>query len=404
MPALEPLNDSRMNDDASGHICEQDQTADLPFKPGLHQYHYSISRVENVLKYYYRLCNYGCMLKYIILMVYRRLSVLSSVIVFLCIVPGIAHAAIYMLQGDESVIGQTSKITAEYNDTLLDIGRRNGFGYQDLKILNPGIDTWIPGEGKEIALPGQFILPNAPQTGIVLNVPEMRLYYFPKEKVDGKRQVITYPLGIGREGWHTPYMQTRIVQKKEKPSWYPPESIRQEHEEKGDPLPEVVGPGPANPLGDYAMKLESRGHGAYLIHGTNKPYGVGMRVSHGCIRLYPEDIADLFQRVQVGTPVNIINQPYKIGELDGIIYLEVHPYLDEDSNLFRQNSLTEVVKYIIATTKENQYEIDWKLVKQVVDEAKGIPVPIGLHKPGIQAVAGQGTVPVPAETGAGITE
>ena len=349
-----------------------------------------------MLKLTYKLYNYISMLKYIISVFYRRYIFLFGVLCTAYGLPAPGFAGIYTLKGNESVIGQNSKILAEYNDTLLDIGRRNGFGYHDLKLLNPEIDTWMPGEGREITLPGQFILPNVPHAGIVLNIPEMRLYYFPKDTVDGKKQVVTYPLGVGREGWHTPYMQTRVIQKRERPRWYPPKSIRQEHEEMGDPLPEIVEPGPENPLGDHALKLESRGQGSYLIHGTNKPYGVGMRVSHGCIRLYPEDIADLFQRVQVGTPVNIINQPYKIGELDGIIYLEVHPYLDEDSNKYRQNSLTEVVKYVIATTQENRYEIDWKLVKQVVAEAKGIPVPIGLHKPEIQASVHEGGTPAQA--------
>jgi L,D-transpeptidase ErfK/SrfK len=291
-------------------------------------------------------------------------------------------ADIYDLKGTDSVIGQLNSTRAEFGETLLDIGRKNGFGYRDLKILNPDIDTWIPGENREIILPGQFIIPNVPRQGIVLNIPEMRLYYFPETKAGLVKQVITYPLGIGREGWSTPYMKTQIVQKTKSPSWYPPESIRKEHEEMGDPLPKIVKPGPGNPLGDYAMRLGARD---YLIHGTNKPFGVGMRVSHGCIRLYPEDIEDLFQRVSVGTPVNIINQPYKIGELDGVIYLEVHPHLDEDNERFTQNSLTEVVKYIIATTEENRYEIDWDLVKKIVAEAQGVPVAIGIHTPGLQA-------------------
>ncbi len=310
-----------------------------------------------------------------------------------------AHATIYTLKGDDSVFGQVSTVTAQFNDTLLDIGRSNGFGLQDLKLFNPGIDTWMPGEGQAIQLPGQFILPNVPPVGIVLNIPEMRLYYFPDVKKGEERQVITYPLGIGREGWSTPYTKTSIIHKQKDPAWYPPESIRKEHAEKGDPLPKMVPAGPDNPLGAYAMRM---GLGAYLIHGTNKPFGVGMRVSHGCIRLYPEDIEDLFARVKVGTPVNIINQPYKIGVLDGVIYLEVHPYLDEDGHRFAQNSLTEVVKYIIETTKENQYEIDWDLVKKVVDESTGVPVAIGLHLPDappapVSTVA-DNTTPAPAVT------
>jgi len=299
------------------------------------------------------------------------------------VLPGWASAQVFYLKGNESVVGELKSVRAEFNDTLLDVGRKNGFGYEDLKLINPDVDTWMPGEGREIRLPGQFVIPNVPREGLVLNIPEMRLYYFPKDK---QGEVITYPLGVGREGWATPYLRTSIVQKKENPAWYPPESIRKEHEEKGDPLPKIVKAGPDNPLGAFALRLGMRD---YLIHGTNKPWGVGMRVSHGCIRLFPEDIADLFQRVDIGTPVNIINQPYKVGELDGVIYLEVHPHLDEDNNHFEQNSLTEVVKYIIATTEENRYKIDWNLVKTVVNESKGIPVAIGFNFPpaDVQAAA-----------------
>ena len=146
-------------------------------------------------------------------------------------------------------------------------------------------------------VPSQFVLPVAPRDGIVLNVPEMRLYYYLPKKKNQPREVITYPLGVGREGWNTPYITTNIVEKKASPNWYPP-------------LPEIVKAGPDNPLGDFAMRLGQRD---YLIHGTNKPYGVGMRVSHGCIRLFPEDIEALFEKVALKTPVRIINQPYKIG-------------------------------------------------------------------------------------------
>ena len=313
-----------------------------------------------------------------------------KVVLFSALVPAFVFssnvfAAVYTLKGNDTVIGKIETTQAKFTDTLLDIGRRYGFGYEDMKLVNPGIDTWMPGEGQKILLPGEFILPNVPKVGIVLNIPEMRLYYFPESKPGEPKKVITYPLGVGREGWTTPYAKTTIVEKKEHPAWYPPESIRQEHAEKGDVLPKIVPAGPDNPLGDYAMRL---GLGSYLIHGTNKPFGVGMRVSHGCIRLYPENIKDLFSRVKIGTPVNIINQPYKIGELDGVIYLEVHPHLDEDNEHFSQNSLTEVVKYIIDTTEENHYKIDWNLVKQVVADSKGIPVPIGFQIPELQASAG----------------
>jgi len=295
-----------------------------------------------------------------------------------------AMATVYVLPEQGSLVGEKSNARVDFNDTLLDIGKDYDFGLQELKLSNPGVDTWLPGEGREIILPSEFILPNAPRVGIVLNIPEMRLYYFPEKKPGEEPQVITYPLGIGREGWSTPYMKTRIIQKKEHPAWVPPESIRQEHEERGDPLPKVVPPGPDNPMGDYALKLAG---GDYSIHGTNKAFGMGMRVSHGCIRLYPEDIADLFHRVKVNTPVNIINQPYKVGERNGVIFLEVHPHLDEDHVHFSQNSITEVVKYIIEVTDENRYKIDWELVRKVVEESTGMPVAIGMNIPEVPPAA-----------------
>jgi L,D-transpeptidase ErfK/SrfK len=316
-----------------------------------------------------------------------RLTVIAGLLASL----PVAAATTHTLYNDrDTVVGWLSTARAESSDTLLDIGRAHGFGYHDLKLLNPDVDTWLPGEGQKILLPAQFILPNVPRQGIVLNIPEMRLYFFPERKRGEPVEVITYPLGVGREGWSTPYVKTRVTEKKVRPAWHPPESIREEHAAMGKPLPKRVEPGPENPLGEYALKL---GLPAYLIHGTNKPYGVGMRVSHGCIRLYPEDIEDLFQRVKVGTPVNIINQPYKIGELDGVIYLEVHPHLVEDTEYFEQNSLTEVVKYVVAVTEEQQYEIDWSLVKQVVEESRGIPVAIGMHTPVMQVSAGQDILP-----------
>ena len=308
------------------------------------------------------------------------LYIIVSICLVLCSRSAVATA--YTLNGNASVFGGVDTVLADFNDTLLDIGKNYGFGLQEIKLANPGVDTWLPGEGREIVLPSEFILPNAPRVGIVLNIPEMRLYYFPETKAGEDQQVITYPLGIGREGWATPYTKTRIVQKKVRPTWYPPESIRKEHEESGDPLPKMVPPGPDNPMGEYALKLAV---GDYSIHGTNKAFGMGMRVSHGCIRLYPEDIADLFHRVNINTPVNIINQPYKVGERDGVIYLEVHPHLDEDHEHFSRNNITEVVKYIIEVTDASRYKIDWDRVRKVVDESTGMPVAIGMIIPATPA-------------------
>ena len=308
-----------------------------------------------------------------------------------------AHATSYELKDStDSIIGKLDSTVVGREYTLLDIAREYGFGYQDLKLLNPEIDIWMPKDGEVVQLPSRFILPNVPREGVVLNIPEMRLYYFPPHKQGEPVEVYTYPLGVGREGWDTPYKKTRIVGKKKHPDWRPPKSILKEHEDAGDPLPKVVKAGPDNPLGDYALRL---GLPAYLIHGTNKPWGIGMRVSHGCIRLYPEDIAELFQKVKVGTPVNIINKPYKIGGADGVLYLEAHPPLttatrDEYGDIIesvdeygepinRDNdygtvNFTQVVEMIVASTDEDEYLIDWGMAKIVSSEAKGIPIAIGV--------------------------
>ena len=308
-----------------------------------------------------------------------------------------AHATSYELKDStDSIVGKLDSAVVGREHTLLDIAREYGFGYQDLKLLNPEIDTWMPNDGEVVQLPSRFILPNVPRKGVVLNIPEMRLYYFPPHKKGEPVEVITYPLGVGREGWATPYKKTRIVGKKKHPDWRPPKSILKEHADAGDPLPKVVKAGPDNPLGDYALRL---GLPAYLIHGTNKPWGIGMRVSHGCIRLYPEDIAELFHKVKVGTTVNIINNPYKIGGADGVLYLEAHPPLsrgtrDEDGNVvesvneygepinlandYGTVNFTQVVEMIVASTGEDEYLIDWGMAKIVSSEAKGIPVAIGI--------------------------
>ena len=302
--------------------------------------------------------------------------------------PAHLSANSYMLENpDDMLIGRLRSTRVKSKEDLLDIARRNGFGYQEIKLVNPWVDVWLPGEGQEIQLPSRFILPDAPRRGIVLNIPEMRLYYYPRTGKNKVQEVITHPLGIGRQGWSTPYIDTHIIEKKINPAWYPPESIRQEHEEAGDPLPKIVKAGPDNPLGAYAMRL---GLPQYLIHGTNNPYGVGMRVSHGCIRLYPEDIESLFNKVPLKTPVTIINQPYKVGIHNQVIYLEAHPFLDEDAN-GDANDLGFVAGMIKKITGDRQYEIDWPVARQTIIRQAGIPVPIGILIPNIaQLSSGSG--------------
>lgn len=303
--------------------------------------------------------------------------IILAVFCVIVLVPARATVSFTLKNPGDSMVGVLDKVYANHEDTLPRIARDNGLGFMEIKLANPGVDTWLPGQGAEIVLPTRYILPVTPKVGLVLNIPEMRLYYFPPQDGPEVSEVITHPIGVGRQGWATPYLNTRIIQKKTRPYWYPPESIRKEHAEKGDPLPKVVPPGPENPLGNYAMRL---GMPEYIIHGTNKPFGIGMRVSHGCIRLYPEDIKSLYQQVKLNTPVRIVNQPYKVGRFADKLYLEAHPYLEEDKEQF-EGTLTSVVDMLIDLTSEMGHQVDWDLVKSTIAESNGIPVEIGVVIP-----------------------
>ncbi len=282
------------------------------------------------------------------------------------------HALSFPLPPDGGdVVGETRVVTARYEDTFSDFARKYGVGYREMLAANPGVDPWLPGEGTRVVIPTRFILPPPPREGLILNLAELRLYYFPA----GEQRVITHPIGIGREGWETPLGSTRIIQKSRDPSWTPPDSIRKEYAERGIELPRVVEPGPDNPLGRFAMRLGMPG---YLIHGTDKPYGVGMRVSHGCIRLYPEDIESLFRQVPLGTKVRIIDQPYKAGWLDGVLYLEAHPLLEESArDPATAFNLTPVVEVVTTARGEIDLEPDWELIQKVARRQLGIPVAVG---------------------------
>lgn len=266
-----------------------------------------------------------------------------------------------------SVVGTTQVITAKYEDTFVKLARRYNLGFEELKQANPGVDPWLPGEGTQIVLPTQFVLPGAPREGVVINLPELRLYYYPADDPD---RVITHPVSIGRMEWQTPLGRAEIVAKAEKPAWYPPESIRQEHAEAGDFLPRVVPPGPDNPLGDHAMRLSIPG---YLIHGTNRPSGLGMRVTHGCIRMFPEDIEGLFGAVPIGTPVHIVNQPFKLAWGENGFYLEAHPPLEEErvDGAWAMTQLTRA--FVIATEEGQGTNFDWELAELAVERSRGVP-------------------------------
>ena len=272
-------------------------------------------------------------------------------------------------EGD-GVIGHLQGAVAASEDTLLDIGRRYNVGYEELTLANPGVDPWIPGDGTLVVIPSRYVLPDAPRTGIVLNLAEMRLYYFPDPLDAPRRRVITHPISIGQVGWSTPLGTTKIVAKVENPAWYPPASIRAEAEANGEPLPLMVPAGPDNPLGTHALAFEKKG---YLIHGTNKPFGLGMRVSHGCVRMYPEDIISLFQAVPVNTPVHVVNQPVKTGWRDGVLYVEAHPAAGE-LELGETPEAGDAMHQVVAmTSPEQSKHIRWEQVTAVVETLTGIP-------------------------------
>jgi len=228
----------------------------------------------------------------------------------------------------QTVIGEPQVVFATDNDTLSDLARAYGLGYDEIILANPDVDPWLPGPGTAILLPTQYVLPNVERKGVILNIATKRLFYFPDVAEGERQEVRTYPIGIGRIGWETPLGETTVVSKARDPHWWVPASVREEHAAEGNPLPRVVPPGPDNPLGNRVLKLDMPG---YLIHGTNMPYGVGMRVSHGCVRLYPENIEVLYELVGVGERVTIINEPYQFGERAGSLFFEAHAPLADDS-------------------------------------------------------------------------
>jgi L,D-transpeptidase ErfK/SrfK len=282
----------------------------------------------------------------------------------------------FELDENSDVVGELQVIVARHEDTFADIARAYDLGFDELEHANPGVDAWLPGTGTRIVLPTRFVLPDVPREGIVLNIGTKRLFYFPKPVAGQPRVVITHPVGIGREGWQTPLGTTKVVAKNKDPVWTVPASIRREHAAAGDPLPARVGPGPDNPLGAYAMRL---GFPGYLIHGTNKPDGIGMRVSHGCVQLFPEDIESLFAQVPVGTPVRIINEPQLLGWRGDNLYLEVHPALEDDRRDLDKRLDALIAKELGQTaqrTGTQQTRLDPVLFAATVREARGFPVPL----------------------------
>ncbi len=282
-----------------------------------------------------------------------------------------AWTAEFILEDErQSVVGQVQIVHSRWEDTLLDIARRHGIGYEEIRRANPGVDAWVPGEGTEILVPTRFVLPDVPRRGIVINLPEYRLYYFPERAAGEPQRVITHPVSIGRMDWDTPIGLHRITEMRRNPSWRPPASVRAEAARDGRQLPAVVPPGPDNPLGSRALRLTLP---SYLIHGTNRPEGVGMRVTHGCIRMYPEDVESLYELVNVGTDVRIINQPFKVGWNGEVMYLEAHPPLEEYAEEFAERSLTVLTEMVVRGTQELAAVVDWEGAEVIAGQARGVP-------------------------------
>ena len=275
----------------------------------------------------------------------------------------------------QAVVGVPQVVYTREEDTLSDLARTYGLGYDELLTANPDVDPWLPGDGTPVLLPTQFVLPDGPREGIVLNIAAKRLFYYPRVAAGQPPIVKTYPIGIGRVGWETPVGTTRVIAKAVDPHWYPPASVRREHAEKGDPLPGVVPPGPDNPLGNRVLQLDMPG---YLIHGTNQPYGVGMRVSHGCVRLYPEDIEFLFELVAIGETVRIVNEPYLIGRLGDELYFEAHAPLEDDT-LGMDERLDALLARVDEQASVHLRQSDKDHVRALASVASGIPARVRSH-------------------------
>jgi L,D-transpeptidase ErfK/SrfK len=292
----------------------------------------------------------------------------------------------------DDVIGVMQLTTSSKEDTLPDIARRFNIGYEEIVRANPGVDPWLPGADRTIVVPTQFILPDAPREGVVINIAAMRLFYFPPRKKDEPQVVYTHPIGIGRVGWATPQGATKILRRQKDPTWRPPLSVIKEHRENGEELPSVVGPGPDNPLGRHAFYL---GWPSYLIHGTNKPYGVGLRSSHGCIRLYPEDIAALFELVPVGTKVRVVNQPFVFGWNNGQLHLQAYDVLEDDPRDWKKAQKKLLSKSLASRIqkelKRRNEEVNWERVSQLAHAPRGIPVSISQPDASIEQVIASAT-------------
>src|SRR6202041_2183036 len=300
---------------------------------------------------------------------------------------------LFDVEPGSDIVGYVQKTIVGKDDTLPDIARRFDVGYEEILTANPGVDPWLPGVGREVVVPTQFILPAAPHEGVVVNAAEMRIFYYPPHKKGEAETVYTHPIGIGKVGWKTPEGTTKIVSRQKDPVWVVPKSVRAEHSEDGEQLPAQVPAGPDNPLGQYMFRL---GWPSYLIHGTNKPYGVGMRSSHGCMRLYPEDIAVFFDLIPIGTKVTVVNQPYLFGWRDGTLYLQAYAVMEDDSRNWSKDRKRLLAKLLHPKQRgkieQHDDEIDWQRVGDLAHSPRAVPVPVTGSQNGVDGVIAQGVL------------
>ena len=329
-----------------------------------------------------------------------KIRTLFAYPLFLLAVVGNAYAITYNLpetSGDRVVASSeddTASITVDHDQTLLDVARRFNLGQTEIVTLNPKLDRWLIKKGTVVRLPNRRILPDTPHQGITLNIAEYRMYYYP---ADQPGIVRSYAHGIGRQDWQTPLGRTTVARKVKDPAWHPPESIRREHAANGDPLPAIVPPGPNNPLGAYALYLNLPGE--YRIHGTDvdKIYGIGMQITHGCVRMYPEDIEALYNSVPIGTPVYIVKQPIKVGWLNNTLYIEAHPDLEGEEKT-QDERYTLALALIQKANNGELPEFDQLALNQALKDLDGTPVPLYERLPPLEEelpAAQPAPVPIP---------
>lgn len=307
----------------------------------------------------------------------RRSGNLLVLIILASAIQANAQARTWPVDADTEVVGALEIEFARRTDTLMDIARWLSMGHFELRRANPAVDLWQPGEGTRVLIPALFVLPEGPREGIVINRAEKRLYYFHNDPDSGQRQVKTYPVGIGKQGRETPLGSGRVVNKLDNPTWYPTQGVIDDYARQGRSLARVIPPGPDNPLGEHAIVLDLPG---YLLHGTNRPDGVGMRVSQGCVRLYPEHIRELVAQLPLGTDVHFVDQPIKLGKRDEKLYLKVLP--DDDGNMpERATVLAAVDDWLGRRALEGAIELDTAAVDRALLAADGVTRVVGRANP-----------------------